>query len=115
MELLELVQAVLARDAVTARQWVLDAARLGFDWSTVRRPVGFRGDQLPVAAALVELFAARAGVRAPEWTHHIGPASHPVWLVTDRLPRFAREVERESPEPLRRRGVFAPDGFLTHV
>lgn len=117
MELLDLVQALLQRDALAARQWVADAARAGFDWSRVSQPEGFDATQMAVAAGVTELMAARANVPPPAWTATVGAAPQTVFLVraAETMPRLRRSCEAEGPEPLRRRNLLAPGEFLTEA
>lgn len=115
MNLNELILAILSGNNLVARQWVQDATRIGFDWSLVTEPAGLDARALTVAAGLVELFCTRACVLPPAWTGHVGSSSEPIWLVRQDMRRFARRVESESPEPLRRRNIFAPANFLILV
>jgi hypothetical protein len=110
VDLSELVRAVLSGDALHARLWVL-AAR-GVVWSCVPRPAGLGLDELAVAAALIELLAERDGQAAPGWTASVGAASRPMCLVRNAGPRMRKRLETESPEPLRRRNLFAPSDYL---
>jgi len=115
MDLHDLVQALLRRDALAARQWVADAARQSFAWTAVRRPVGWGALELSVAAGVVELCASRAKQRPPSWTATVREAPAPVYLVraAETMPRLRRLCETEGPEPLRWRHIFAPPEFLT--
>jgi hypothetical protein len=115
MDLLELVSALMRRDALTARQWVADALRAGFDWSTVPEPAGLDPVDRAVAAGVVELLAGRAGRPAPPWTAAVPPSPRPFCLVraAESMPRLRRECEEEGPWALRRRGILAPPEFLT--
>ncbi len=65
MNILELVNALLSYDTLTARQWLADAERSGFSWSKVPAP----GDLDPTASALA------AGHRAPGVQSRAGSAS----------------------------------------
>lgn len=115
MELRDLVRALLAYDALTAREWVADAARGRLDWSTVPRPEGLDPLALALAAGVAELLAERAGQAPPEWTASVAAAPRRIYLVraAERMPRLRRACEEEGPEPLRRRGLLAPPEFLT--
>lgn len=115
MDLCDLVDAVVRRDALVARQWVSDATRSGFDWTEVAEPSGLDPLSLAVAAAVVEMIAARQGVRPAAWTASVPAAPRRVFLVeaAESLPRLRRLCEEEGPEPLRRRGLLAPPEFLT--
>lgn len=115
MELIELIEALANGDMLTARQWVADAVREGFEWSRVPRPQALPESTMAVAAGITELLAARAGQAAPAWTAEVNAASEPVYLVraARHLPRLRRLCEEEGPEPLRRRRILAPPEFLT--
>lgn len=115
MDLRDLVDAVVLRDALRARQWVSDAERAAFDWSVVAEPPELEPLERAVAAALVEMMAGRRGLPAPGWTSAVRAAPRLVCLVraAESLPRLRRLCEEEGPEPLRRRGLLAPPDFLT--
>jgi hypothetical protein len=115
VELRDLVDAIVARDALGARQWVADAERAAFDWSRVPEPQHLGALGLSVAAALVELMSERRGVPAPSWAKAVPASPQRIYLVraAESLPRLRRLCEEEGPEPLRRRGLFAPPDFLT--
>ena len=115
MDLTELVRALIACDALAARQWVADALRQGIEWSRVPEPRMRDPMEMAVAAAVVELLAQRAGQPAPDWTGTVPPAPEPVFLVraAATMPRTRRLCEEEGPEPLRRRKILAPPEFLT--
>lgn len=115
MDIRDLVAALLDRDALRARQWVADAERARFEWSSVTAPRGLDALGIAVAAAVVELMAARHGAEAPSWTRAVPAAPQRTFLVraAESLPRLRRLCEEEGPEPLRRRGLLAPPDFLT--
>jgi hypothetical protein len=114
MDLRDLVVAVLGYDALTARQWVADFARSKARWSDVARPEGMSPEQLAVAAGVAELLAERAAERPPSWTGNVAASPRAIFLVraADTMPRLRSACEREGPEPLRRRLLFAPPDFL---
>lgn len=115
MDLLDLIEALLAYDALSARQWVADAERSGFDWSQAPPPPGLDPTASALAAGVTELMAARSGQSAPAWTASVPAAPERLFLVRSAaaMPRLRALCEREGPEPLRRRGLFAPPEFLT--
>lgn len=117
MDLRDLVAALLAGETLTARQWVADAARSGFDWTDVPRPTGLDASAMAVAAGVAEMMAARARASAPLWTKAVPAAPDTVFLVraAQTMPRLRRTCELEGPEPLRRRRVLAPPEFLTQA
>ena len=115
MDLHDLVDALVSRDALRARQWVADSARAGFDWTHVPEPGGLDATGLAVAAAVVELMAGRQGKNPARWTSSVPAAPRRMYLVraAESLPRLRRLCDEEGPEPLRRRGLLAPPDFLT--
>jgi len=70
---------------------------------------GISGDRV------VEMMAERMGSRPAAWTSAVPAAPERLFLVqaAEVLPRLRRLCEEEGPEPLRRRGLLAPPGFLT--
>jgi hypothetical protein len=115
VDLRELVDALVSRDALRARQWVADSVRAGFDWSHAPQPDGLDPLALAVAAAVVELMAGRQGKSPAGWTSAVPAAPHRMYLVraAESLRRLRRLCDEEGPEPLRRRGLLAPPDFLT--
>ena len=115
MALRDLVEALLARDALRARQWVADAAREAVSWTDIPRPIGWSALELAVAAGVVELFALRSQQAPPPWTAKVGCAPNPVYLVraAETMPRLRLSCETEGPEPLRVRRIYAPPEFMT--
>lgn len=114
MKIDDLVRALLNDGPVEARQWIADARRTGFDYSSVPRPRDSSALELALAAGVVELLAERANQRPPAWTAAVEPAPEKVFLLrsAERMPRLRRLCEEEGPEPLRRRGLLAPPDFL---
>jgi hypothetical protein len=110
----DLVHLLLTGQTLRARQWVQDAH---VDWATVERPNDLDPRSLAVLAGLVEMFAERKHVPAPGWTSEVDAAPEAVYLVplATRSARLAEQCRREAPEPLRRRRVYALDGFLSRA
>ena len=115
MALRDLVEALLARDALRARQWAADAARKAVIWTDIPRPIGWSALELAVAAGVVELFASRSHQAPPSWTATIGCVPDPLYLVraAETMPRLRLSCETEGPEPLRVRRIYAPPDFMT--
>lgn len=69
---------------------------------------------LAVAAAVLELFSLRTQQLAPDWTRQVGPLDKPVYLLKSATHmRRLRDLCRDAaPEPLRRRGLYAPPDYL---
>jgi len=114
MDLRSLVEAVLGGDLLTARQWVSDARRERVRWSTLPLPHDLSDRQLTVAAALVELFAQRAGEQPPPWSGTVGGEREPIVLDPglEEMPRSFALAKAAGPEPLRRRNLVALPDFL---
>jgi len=72
MNLADLVRALLAFDALAARQWVADSMRQGLVWASVPEPTGLDAVGMGVAAGVAELLAGRAGQEAPAWAKAVG-------------------------------------------
>ncbi len=115
MNIRDLVRALLAFDALAARDWVAEATRARLRWAELPLPAGLSQDELALAAGVVELLAARARQTPPAWTGSVGASSRAIYLVRAALsmPRLKALCESEGPESLRRRGFFAPPEFLT--
>lgn len=115
MHLEDLARALVGYDALAARQWVADAGRAKLDWTSVPQPTGLEPVALAIAAGVAELLASRAGQEPPVWTKSVPAAPEPFFLVRAAawMPRLRQVCEVEGPEPLRRRGLFAPPEFLT--
>src|SRR5262245_38978657 len=115
MDLRDLVKSLLAFDALAARQWMADAERSGYNWSKVPQPMDLDATGSALAAGVTELMAARSGQTAPAWTASVSAAPGRIFLVRSAaaMPRLRALCEQEGPEPLRRRGFFAPPEFLT--
>lgn len=107
--------AAWRRDNLELRRLTQDFLRDHPRLDAVPRPTTTNAQLLTIAAALLELFALRAGQRSPGWTLEIGAMPTPMYLIeaASRMKNLRTLCERESPEPLRKRGLFAPPEFLT--
>lgn len=117
MDLRELVQALLQRDALRAREILRDSLADGTDWSAVEEPGGLDPTERALAAGVVELLAERGHALPPRWTASVPAAPTQLFLVrfAETMPRLRRSCLEEGPWPLRRRGLLAPPGFLTQA
>jgi len=113
MELSDIVHSVLTGDLLAARQWVADAKRAEINWARVAKPT-VEGVELIVAAALVELFAERAGATAPAWTATVGAETEMRVLDPglEEMPRSFAHAKAHGPASLRRRNLVALPDFL---
>lgn len=114
MDIRELVDALLAGDLLTARQFVADAQRMHVQWDRVEQPLDLAEREMSVAAGVIELLASRSGVVPPPWTKTVGALRE--LLVIDpgleEMPRSFARARTSGPEPLRRRNIVALPGFL---
>jgi len=112
----QLANAALARDPLKVRSLAQDLVRSS-PLSSLERPANSSPEALIVAAALVELLAFRNHVPSPSWTDNVGGLETPFYLLNsaDGMPRLRAWCEAESPEPLRRRKLFAPPDYLSEV
>jgi hypothetical protein len=115
--LAEVVQAAKRGDDLVVRQWVADCQREGVEWSAFKMPADIFGDDLAVAAALVETMATSMFQSPPAWTGAVGAASEDVYLVPSarEMPRTRELCQTQGPEPMRKRRILAPPGYLTIV
>lgn len=69
---------------------------------------------LAAAASLVELLALRLGQMPPQWAKDVGALPEPIYLLkaAASMKRLYELCETQAPEPLRKRGFYAPPNFL---
>lgn len=118
MELIKaLAEAALRRDGLQVRSLAQELVRSTPRFSDVPRPTSHDARILAIAAGLVELLALRAGQAPPAWTSEIGASPEPYYLLdaAQKMKRLRRLCETEAPEPLRKRGLYAPPEYLTFV
>jgi len=110
----QLAQAALARDHLKLRSLVQDLTRSKTDFNKVTRPTTQDARLLVTTAALVELLASRNNQLPPAWTKDIGALNEPFFLLENAITMKRLRVlcEQESPEPMRRRLLYAPPHFL---
>jgi len=110
----ELAQAAIASDALRLRQFTQDWLREHPCITDSPAPASQDPTTRIIAAALVELFAQRSGQASPTWTESIGSLREPLFLLksASTMPRLRQLCQAESPQPLRRRNLFAPANFL---
>jgi hypothetical protein len=108
-----MLDALVRRDALSARRWIADATRSKLDWMHVAAA------RLGPAAScgrrrVVETIAARQGVLPAAWTAAVPAAQERFFLVraAELPPRLRRLCEVEGPEALRS-GILARPELLT--
>lgn len=115
MEAIEqIAQAALERDHLKLRSFVQDFIRAKTDFSQLPRPSTTDARLLVVSAALTELLAQRNSQIPPAWTKEIGALKEPFFLLESAatMKRLRTLCETQSPEPLRKRLLYAPPHFL---
>ncbi len=110
----QLAQAILDRDNLKARSLVQDFVRAKTDFSKVRHPSTSDVQVLALSAALTELLAIRNKQTPPAWTKEVGPLAEPLFLLKSAatMKRLRTLCETQSPEPMRKRLLYAPPHFL---
>jgi hypothetical protein len=58
------------------------------------------------------MMTQRAGQKSPPWTASVGAASGSIYLMPREMRRLREVSEREGPEPLLRRHIFAMPDYL---
>ena len=117
IEIVDLVRAVLDHRALDARQLTQDFWAATKILSEVVPPKGLTNLELAVAASLLELFALRRGELPPSWTKAVPGVDREVFLIPEfeAVPYQRERCLKTAPEPLRKRGLYAPDNYLSFV
>lgn len=117
IDVMDLGQAALQRDALRLRSLIQDLERSDLPLATIPAPTDLGLDSVRCAAAIISLLATRRGEQAPAWTQQVPPSDERVFLVAaaEKMPRLRSLCEEQSPEALRQRGYLAPPDFLTSL
>lgn len=109
-----LAEAAMQRDSLRLRSLVQDMTRAGMDWSALPRPGTDDARLLSIAASLAELLATRQNQTPPAWTKEVGALDEPFYLLrsAETMKRLRVLCETQSPEPMRKRQLYAPPHFL---
>lgn len=110
----QVARAALAGEGLETRSLAQDFLRQNSDLPLVPKPDTDSFRILAASASLLELFAARSGQQPPLWTSKVGSLPEPIFLVRSAMTmKYLRALcEAESPEPLRKRGFYAPPEYL---
>jgi hypothetical protein len=110
----QLAEAAINQDALSLRGLTQDLWRERPTLKDFPRPTAGDFKTLAAAAALIELFAERLHQEPPPWAQEIGRLPEPMYLVkAASTMKYLRALcELQSPEPLRKRGFYAPPNFL---
>lgn len=116
MRLLDMAaNALLERDNFRLRELALALRDQYPDLRLVPPPESADPLMRSAAAAVIELLAHYHHLTAPAWVEdEVAVQPTPLFVVpaADTLPRLRALCRMESPEPLRRRGMYAPPDFL---
>ncbi len=110
----QLAQAALDRDHLKLRSLVQDFSRAKMDYGKLPRPSVTDSRLLVISAALAELLAQRNNQTPPTWTKEVGALKEPFFLLNSAatMNRLRTLCETQSPEPMRKRLLYAPPHFL---
>jgi hypothetical protein len=109
-----LAEAMLAGEGLILRSLTQDFLSNPPRLADIPQPMVKDSRVVAASAALLELLAGRLGQEAPAWTAQIGPLAEPIFLLkaAATMKHLRTLCERESPEPLRKRGFYAPPNYL---
>jgi hypothetical protein len=110
----QLAEAAINHDALLLRSLTQDLRRERPNLREYSKPTAVNFEILAAAASLIELLAQRLNQEPPSWTKDVGALPEPIHLVKSALTMKHLRVlcEEHSPEPLRKRGFYAPPNFL---
>ena len=110
----QLAEAAINQDALLLRSLTQDFLRERPRLKDFPRPMAVDFKTLVAAAALIELFAERLHQEPPAWAREIGSLPEPIYLLkaAATMKRLRVLCEEQAPEPLRKRGFYAPPNFL---
>jgi hypothetical protein len=109
-----LARAALERDSMATRSILQDILRNQTLTLVLQQPDSDDQRLMVMAAGLAELLALRQNQPPPAWTKNVGALKEPFYLLeaAQSMKRLRELCETQSPEPLRKRGLYAPPNFL---
>ena len=110
----QVAEAALNREGLLLRSLAQDFLREYPNVSNYPKPQTNDSRLLAAAASLVELLALRLHQPPPSWTKDVGALAEPIHLLkaAASMKRLRALCESQAPEPLRKRGFYAPQNFL---
>ena len=110
----QLALAALNYEGLQLRSLTQDFLRANVKLSDTPRPTTNDPRVLAIAASLIEVLALRRHQSPPAWTKDVAPLSEPFFLVkaAETMKRLRILCETQSPEPMRKRRLYAPPNFL---
>jgi hypothetical protein len=117
MDILQLSKAVLNYEALTVSSLVQDLYRSKQPLAEIAKPRTEDATLLSISAALLELLASQWHQQPPNWTQEVRGVSQPLFLIKHaQTMKYLRQLcETQSPEPLKKRNLFATPNFLEFV
>lgn len=115
MEMIEqIAEAAISQDHLQLRGLVQDLIRSKTVISGLHAPQSNDTRLRATSASIAELLAMRLNQQPPSWTRDIGALEEPLYLLKSisQMKRLRLLCETQSPEPLRRRKLYAPPHFL---
>lgn len=110
----EVAASALACEGIVTRHLTQTFLRQTARLADVPVPETHDSDVRAVAAALMELFAARRQETPPFWAKRLQRVGDPIFLFPCKVGSFTYQLcLAESPPPLRKRRLYAPDNYLT--
>lgn len=110
----QLAEAALNGESLLLRSLTQDLLREQPSLSECPKPQTGDLRLLAAAASLVELLALRLHQTPPSWAKDVGALPEPLHLLkaAASMKRLRELCETQAPEPLRKRGFYAPPNFL---
>ncbi|MDX2034901.1 MAG: hypothetical protein SF339_29770 [Blastocatellia bacterium] len=110
----QVAEAALKGESLLLRSLTQDLLREHPSLSEYPKPETNDSRMLAAAASLLELLALRSRQTPPSWTKNVGALPEPIYLLkaAASMKRLRILCETEAPEPLRKRGFYAPPNFL---
>lgn len=110
----QIAQAALDGEALELRRLTMDFLGQNPNLTAISAPNTTNAQLLAATAALLELLAQRQQQQPPTWTQQIGSLPSPIYLLKSaaKMKRLREMCQREAPEPLRKRGFYAPPNYL---
>jgi hypothetical protein len=115
MELIEqLAEAAISQDHLRLRSLVQDLISSQMQINKLRAPQSNYARIRAASASIAELIAMRQNQLPPPWTKEIGALKEPLYLLKSayQMKRLRELCETQSPEPMRKRKLYAPPHFL---
>ena len=110
----QLAEAAINHEALLLRSLTQDLLLERPNLREYSKPAAVSFKTLAAAASLIELLAERLNQEPPSWTKDVGALPEPIHLVKSAatMKHLRALCEQQSPEPLRKRGFYAPPNFL---